>query len=142
MTNKKPTVRELNEVRNVYREQIERIVTEKRYEINREMPDPTSEELMSPFIEKLKEALPNAVIEFDGFYFRKCDREYCVKVKCWIKPAQVDNTTAELKQTKLDELKTWEAKKHEDLKDWYIRAVEARILPDAEIQAFDLECII
>lgn len=139
MTSKQPSIKELNDVSRVYSQEIERIMREKRNTLNIEMPDPSESDLMSPFIEKLKEALPNSVFVFDGYYYRKCDREYCVKMKCWIKPSDVNNTTAELKQIKLEEIDAWKTKKDAALKAWYIKAVEARILPDAEIEKFHFE---
>lgn len=126
MKNRTPSTRQLENLRDGYKERIDEIRRTVNSKVKMIYPEPDTETLLKPVIDKIEHDLPESTkIELDSYRFHQCKRKYKLVFSVWVDPDDVKDPHADIRSSVYDQIAEEATKKTQDLDNWYLDALLA-----------------
>lgn len=124
--NRTPSTRQLENLRDVYCEQVSEFRKRQISKIKNEYPEPNTEDMIKPISDKIIASLPeSSQIELDTYRFHQCKRKYRITFHVFLDPEDVKDPNAEIRVEKFEAVEKEETRKQNELRKWYLDALLA-----------------
>jgi hypothetical protein len=124
--NRTPSTRQLENLKDIYSEQISENRKSLISKVKEVYPDPATEDLIKPISDKIIDSLPgSSQIELDTYRFHQCKRKYRISFHVFVDPEDVKDPNAEKRNKEIGDIEKEETEKQNELRAWYLEALLA-----------------